>query len=131
MSDLDDYNGCVDLDTWPSDKPDCVTPFGPLTAPGVTINANDPAIFDGCVTSRAYVNAQMAGNTVIKGDLVIEDENGDTVDVGKFMKDIGERLCILQPNFKAMEEYPALKDAYDQYKMLEKLLMENNNDKKG
>lgn len=67
----------------------------------------------------------------IQGNLVIQDQNGENkIDVGEFMKTIGERLCVLQPNLEAHEQYPALKDAYDQYKMLEKLLLQGNNAKK-
>ena len=127
MSD-DDYNGCVDLDTWPSNTDS--TDLG-----AITINSNTPMVFDGSITSKSYVDSTLVldsdGKTHIKGDLIIEGDDGEEIDVGEFMKSISERLCVLQPNFEAMEQYPALKDAYDQYKMLEKLLMEKGNDKKG
>jgi hypothetical protein len=68
--------------------------------------------------------------TVAGGDLVLEEKDGTQINVNEFIKTMNDRFCVLQPNFEAMEEYPALKDAYDQYKMLEKLLMENNGNKK-
>jgi len=61
----------------------------------------------------------------VKGNLVIEDGSGE-IDVGDFINSMKERMLILQPNLEAMEEYPALKDAYDQYKMLERLLLDAN-----
>ena len=88
----------------------------------------------GNLTSMSYVNQQVGsvidGAYRIKGEVVIEHKDGSETNIAEFMKTVGERLCVLQPNFEAMEEYPALKDAYDQYKMLEKLLMENNDAKK-
>ena len=132
------------------DNPDVPTPQGPLTWGDVSddifgdingfgvLTDSNPLNINGCYTTKDYVDSNLSpviqhidGNTHIKGDLLIEDENGDMVDVGEFMKSISERLCVLQPNFEAMEQYPALKDAYDQYKMLEKLLTENKDGKKG
>ena len=102
-----------------------------LNAPSVSVG-QIPA---GNITSMSYVNSNFHQAVQIddtgltfKGDLVISDTDGkNEVNVGEFVKSMQDRLCILQPNFEAMEEYPALKDAYDQYKMLEKLLMEKNN----
>jgi len=61
------------------------------------------------------------------GKILIEDKDGNEYDVLEFMKTISERLCVLQPNFEAMEKYPALKEAYEHYKLLEDLLL--NGDK--
>jgi hypothetical protein len=38
-------------------------------------------------------------------------------------------MLILQPNFEKMEQYPALKEAYDNYKLVEALIA-NDSDKK-
>ena len=67
-------------------------------------------------------------NIIMKGkELQIQDpETDETVDVLAAIKALQERLLILQPNMELMDEYPALKDAYDQYKVLEKLLIANN-----
>jgi hypothetical protein len=32
---------------------------------------------------------------------------------------IMDRLCIIEPSFKLMDKYPALKEAYDAYKAIE------------
>ncbi len=39
---------------------------------------------------------------------------------------IEERLCILSPAFELHEKYPALKEAYDAYCLVEKLVNENS-----
>jgi len=83
----------------------------------------------GYCASKQYVEQQQNddGETTvtIHGELVITDGENE-VNVSDFIKTMQDRMLILQPNLEAMEEYPALKDAYDQYKMLEKLLTEGN-----
>ena len=86
--------------------------------------------YDSC-TSKQYVEQQTNtdGDPTVRihGDLVVADIDGENeINVTEFMQAMKDRMLILQPNFEAMEEYPALKDAYDQYKMLEKLLTDNN-----
>jgi len=105
---------------------------GPLTV-GKTLSLGSTGIsaYSGHYASKEYVEQQINENgepTVrIHGDLVIADVEGkNEINVTHVMKTLQERLLVLQPNFEAMEEYAALKDAYDQYKMLEKLLMDNN-----
>ena len=141
-------NGITEAHTMSNkDNPDVPTPQGPLKWGGVAddifgdingfgvLTDATPLTINNCYTTRDYVDSTLVfdedGNTRIKGDLIIEGDDGEDIDVGEFIKSISERLCVLQPNFEAMEQYPALKDAYDQYKMLEKLLMEKDNGNKG
>lgn len=58
----------------------------------------------------------------VKGNIVIEGNDGSKIDVGETLNSIMDRLAIIQPNYEAMEEFVALRDAYEKYKMLEKLL---------
>lgn len=56
-------------------------------------------------------------------------KDGADVNIGgqslsDFMQEVRDRLLILEPNFELMEQYPALKDAYEKYKLIEKLLKE-------
>lgn len=101
-----------------------------LKSPSVSIGQTNMGNFG----SISYVNEQLGsmidGSYRIRGDVVLEHDDGSETNIAEFIKNISDRFCVLQPNFEAMEEYPALKDAYDQYKMLEKLLMENANAKK-
>lgn len=73
------------------------------------------------------------GDTNVKirtdGKVTIEDKDGVKYDVVEFMKTVSERLLVLQPNFEAHEKYPALKEAYEHYKMLETLLGVDNDKK--
>ena len=101
----------------------------------LTIGSTGVSAYSGHYTTKEYVEQQIndeGGKTVrIHGDLVVADLDGnDEINVTEFMKTMKDRMLILQPDFEANEHYPALKDAYDQYKMLEKLLTESKNVKK-
>ena len=50
----------------------------------------------------------------------------DLDELGDMMETLKKRLLILTPNFEQLEKYPMLKAAYDEFKMLEKLLGEPN-----
>ena len=54
----------------------------------------------------------------------------DIDELAEFMDVVKKRLLILTPNFEKHEKYPMLKELYDEYKALERLLSgpDSNND---
>lgn len=70
-----------------------------------------------------------AGSLTTGTDLTIQRDGKPTFKVAETLETILERMLILQPNFEKMEQYPALKAAYDNYKMIEALIA-NDSDKK-
>lgn len=52
---------------------------------------------------------------------VMGDVEVDGVSLKGFMDTVNERLMILQPKPEMLEKYEALRNAYNEYKMLEKL----------
>ncbi len=60
--------------------------------------------------------------TELNGDIRI---NGNSLQ--KFMDTVNERLAILTPDPKQLQEFEALRNAYDNYKMLEKLCYTKEN----
>lgn len=50
-----------------------------------------------------------------------------TLDLVVAIKEIMDRLAILQPDFEKMEKYPALKEAYDNYKLIESMIEKDPN----
>lgn len=50
----------------------------------------------------------------------------DGVDVGETLSKIQERLSILVPDPKLLAKYEALREAYEHYKILEKLCMDSD-----
>ncbi len=53
--------------------------------------------------------------------VVTRDINVDGQSLKEFMQNVNERLCILTPKPELLEKYDALKEAYENYKILEKL----------
>jgi hypothetical protein len=55
---------------------------------------------------------------------------GQEMNVGElieFMTIMKERLLILTPNFEKHEKYPALKELYEQYLVVDRLINEDHN----
>lgn len=55
-------------------------------------------------------------------DVIIKRDGKEDIHVAKSIEAIMERLCIIEPAFEMMEKYPALKAAYENYKMIEALV---------
>jgi hypothetical protein len=73
-------------------------------------------------------SSSMWTSNVGSTDLTIQYQN-QTIEVGKTLKMLMDRLCVITPNLPLMEKYPALKEAYDNYKLLEALLANEDNTK--
>lgn len=78
-----------------------------------------------------YVNTNVQTSTAnadlaIKGDKVFIDlPSGERLNVVALLRLVGElaeRMKVLQPLLEKHEEYPALASAYDQYKVVERLV---------
>lgn len=76
----------------------------------------------------SYYSSYPHISNISQHDITIQ-YNNETIHVGKTLKMLMDRLCIIEPNFKLMEKYPALKEAYDNYKLLEALLANEDNTK--
>ena len=59
-------------------------------------------------------------------DFVIKRPGKPSINVAETLECIMARLAILEPDFDKMEHYPALKEAYDNYKIIEGMLMNND-----
>ena len=57
--------------------------------------------------------------SVTAEDVVIVRPGRTPLQVGKTLDTIMDRLCIIEPSFQLMDKYPALKEAYDAYKIIE------------
>jgi len=96
-------------------------------------HSTDPNVLSACADLITDADGMYVINDGISfassyGDMVADNLTLDGVDIKETLEQIKERLLILEPNFAMHEKYPALKDAYEQYKMLEKLLNESNTD---
>lgn len=94
-------------------------PSGTVTIPTISIPAY-----------TTYTNQIIdAGSLSTGSDLTIHRDGKPPLKVAETLETILDRMLILQPNFEKMEQYPALKAAYDNYKMIEALIA-NDSDKK-
>ena len=59
-------------------------------------------------------------------DITIQRPGQPPMKVAETLECIMDRLAILEPDFDKMEKYPALKEAYDNYKTIEALVANNN-----
>ena len=57
-----------------------------------------------------------------KNYIKTQKHNIDIDELGDMMETLKKRLLILTPNFEQMEKYPMLKEMYDEYKAMERLL---------
>jgi hypothetical protein len=72
----------------------------------------------------SYITSAMPPNS-INGIHEIHTANGKKIDLEELVdvvETVKKRLLILAPNFELHEQYPMLKELYDEYKALEKLL---------
>lgn len=72
--------------------------------------------------------ANVDANGQFSASPIFRDANGEEINIIEALKDIKKRLLILEPNFEAHERYPALKEAYEHYKLMEDLLLTGNED---
>lgn len=63
-----------------------------------------------------------ASQTVFDQDVVIKRDGKPDIYVGETLAKITERLAIIEPDLDKMSKFPALKEAYDNYKMIEALV---------
>lgn len=69
------------------------------------------------------VNSSGSGWVTIETDLT---QDKDFKEVLSRLSTIEDRLCILQPSLELHDKYPALREAYENYKLIEKLVNEQS-----
>lgn len=92
---------------------------GPISATGPTGSI--------CATGSSWANtisaSSLSDNSLsVKGDIVM-----DGVSLKEFVKNINDRLMIITPELEKMDKFKALRQAYDNYKLIEQLCTENKN----
>lgn len=92
-----------------------------LTSNGIgqssyTIGSSQPSISIGADSSSGKSYIQTPKSKI------------DIDELGDMMATLKKRLLILTPNFEMHEKYPMLKEMYDEYKAMERLLSGPDND---
>jgi hypothetical protein len=108
---------------------------GPFNNTAQWMNVTGPTGPTFQTSAAAYQWSNNASYTVtgqsneFSNDVFI-NRNGKQIPVAKTLEHIMERLCIIEPSFEKMEKYPALKEAYDNYKLIEALIKYDEDEKK-
>ena len=80
------------------------------------LSCGDPGVF---VAGSGLVMSSNASWAKLELDL---PNNSDFKKIQERMSAIEKRLAILEPNENLQAKYPALQEAYDHYKLIEKLV---------
>lgn len=104
-------SGTIDLSSITTMSGLSITGHQYATAPAVgSISFNTSNSLSAGTTEYGKTTIKTAKNTI------------DIDELADMMKTLKKRLLILTPNFEQHEKYPMLKELYDEYKALEKLL---------
>ncbi len=74
-------------------------------------------------TGSIYANAASYSN-----DIIIRRDGKEDLHVAKTLEMLLDRLCIIQPALDLIEKYPALREAYENYKIIETMVKNSNED---
>lgn len=83
------------------------------------------ATYDDLITVGTDTTYSMDTSTVTMGSFTYDDNFGNSEyfqHIQEQLDAINERLAILQPNPEHLEKYEALRNAYEHYKTLERLI---------
>ena len=95
---------------------------------GVGLGWSNANSFTGSGLSTTVLSIMAEGD----GDAIIATKKNkiNLDEMANVVETLKERLLILTPNFEKMEQYPALKEAYEHYKLIEALCVSNQEEKK-
>ena len=104
----DDFVSTLSIDTVDDDLDDVLIDTGSLSIGNLHF---DDTI---TITDSSY------------GEFVINRPGKQPMHVAETLEKIMDRLAIIEPDLAKMEKYPALKEAYDNYKIIEGMLLNND-----
>jgi len=92
----------------------------PLASTGAYLS--NPVFTGTQIATTQYVNNSMSGKiTFNNADGTKKVSVDEVIDAVEFMKIMKRRMCILEPALDKHEHYPALKEAYENYLLIERL----------
>lgn len=84
----------------------------------------------GNVTNTPYTtsSAISTNNIEINNDVIIKRPGKSDIHVAKTLEVLMDRLSVIEPKIELIEKYPALHEAYENYKLIEALLINEDNE---
>ena len=107
---------------------------GSFTIPSGTLGIINSSQWGTLSSTSSYASTVSMSNSILSimaegdGDAMIKTKK-NTINLDEMavmMETVKERLLILTPNFELHEKYPVLKDLYEQYKVVEAMLKEDD-----
>ena len=78
--------------------------------------------------TSAAINWANTTYTTPSGDVIIRRHGKQDIAVAKSIEAIMDRLCIIEPALDLIAKYPALREAYENYKMIEAMVKNGDPD---
>lgn len=108
---------------------------GNFTLPSGTLSINNPSMYGTLSAGSSYASSVSMSTSILSimaegdGDAMIKTKKNmiNLDEMAEMMAMLKDRLLILTPNFELHEKYPVLKDLYEQYKVVEAMLKEEDN----
>jgi hypothetical protein len=73
-------------------------------------------------TASTWSTSTQAYSNSYNNDIIIRREGKEDIHIAKTLEMLMERLCIIEPAMDLIEKYPALKEAYENYKIVEAMV---------
>ena len=73
-------------------------------------------------------NHYTVAGAALPPDITLQRPGKPNIKVGETLDAIMERLCIIIPAMDKLEKYPALKEAYENYKLIEALIQNDESE---
>ena len=107
---------------------------GSFALPSGTLGITSPSMYGTLSSTGSYTSSTAMSTSILSimaegdGDAMIKTKKNtiNLDEMATMMNTIKERLLILTPNFELHEKYPVLKDLYEQYKVVEAMLKEDD-----
>lgn len=108
---------------------------GSFTLPSGTLGITSPSMYGTLSAGSSYASTVSMSTSILSimaegdGDAMIKTKKNtiNLDEMADMMNTLKERLLILTPNFEQHEKYPVLKDLYEQYKVVEAMMKEEDN----
>lgn len=105
--------------------------FGTMISPTLTYNTNGLPVSANHIyttnnTNPVTIQQPLNKNVIITADDIVFTKDGQTKSLFEMISKIEERLSILVPNPKKLEQFESLRRAYENYKTLEAICFTND-----
>jgi hypothetical protein len=111
----------------------------PINAPNITVGTGAVGASSGLYLTGAggggvnWINAASSYTTYANSasytnDIILRRDGKPDIKIAETLEMLMDRLCVIVPAMELLEKYPALRDAYENYKLIEAMVKNGNED---